>query len=90
MSSSSTLSCNLQTNLKFKYNILKNYFLAFEKGDWNLSELEIVSIGNCQNRKLSELQIVRIGHCQNWKLSELAIITFWAKNAIESLFDASA
>ena len=35
-----------------------------------MSELELVRIGNCQNRKWSELEIVRIGNCQNWKLSE--------------------
>ena len=55
-------------------------------GDWNLSELEFVRIGICQNsfllkmgicqnQNLSELEFARIiGICQNWNLSELELV----------------
>ena len=43
-------------------------------GDWNLSELEIIRIGICQNWNLSELEFIRIGICQNWNLSELEFV----------------
>ena len=40
----------------------------------NLSELEFVIIGICQNWKMAELENSRIGICQSWNLSELEFV----------------
>ena len=81
-STSSFLERNLSSELTFRLTeICQN---------WNLSELEFVRIGICQNSfllkigicqnwNLSESEFVRIGNCQNWNLSKVEIISFGPK-----------
>ena len=56
--------CGWVTGICQNWNLSELIFILY----WNLSELEIVRIGICQNLNLSESEFVRIGICQNWNL----------------------